>query len=211
MITVKHTFHVKWACVKGVWGSLIKVLQDWAEHYGTIYAVLGPVFDHNADGLPDVNLTEWVWQYHNVQTIYFVFWALVSATHHALGFVEWPNVSLCKLTCTAACLHNPVVLYQLFVYNNLSRSVGKAEIPLPSHYFAVVLRCSADDCSDMNYDVQAFIVPHKPTPSNCLNVSTSVIRYGLWHAGLHYISPAGASVSQIAHLKRIHNDRLSAW
>ena len=49
-------FTTGWS-VAGVWSSLVQLVRGWAGDYGTLHTVLGPVFDHDADGLWDVNST----------------------------------------------------------------------------------------------------------------------------------------------------------
>ena len=57
------------------------------------------------------------------------------------------------------------------------RTVGdKGRIPIPSHYFVVMLRCPADNpsnCADMSYETQAFVVEHRANVTNCMVIIKS--------------------------------------
>ena len=91
----------------GVWRHLLTLIEGWRATFGHVFVVTGPVFDFDADGLVDSDVT--------------------------------------------------------------SDSI-------PSHFFAVVLRCSdATDNSchdDVTYTSQAFVIPHARNVSNCLVRST---------------------------------------
>ena len=48
--------------------------------------------------------------------------------------------------------------------------MSSAVIPVPSHYFIVLLRCdNSTSCASLNYDTEAFLLPQWQTPgtTNC--------------------------------------------
>ena len=41
----------------GVWKGLFNHIAEWTRKYETLHVMVGPVFDHDSDGLADVNIT----------------------------------------------------------------------------------------------------------------------------------------------------------
>ena len=37
----------------GIWQDLLYVVEEYAEKYGSIQVLTGPIFDYNSDGLAD--------------------------------------------------------------------------------------------------------------------------------------------------------------
>ena len=39
--------------LQGIWQELLFVVEEYAEKYGAVNVVAGPIFDYNADGFAD--------------------------------------------------------------------------------------------------------------------------------------------------------------
>jgi len=55
------------------------------------------------------------------------------------------------------------------------RAAGGGDIPVPSHIFVILLKCSSDSCDKQQYDSLAFILPQIYPASECLVRTTDVL------------------------------------
>ena len=61
------------------------------------------------------------------------------------------------------------------------RAAGGGDIPVPSHIFVILLKCSSDSCDKQQYDSLAFILPQIYPASECLVRTTDVLLlFGWW-------------------------------
>ena len=42
---------------EGIWRHLMETIKKWTREYVKLHIIVGPVFDHDSDGLADTNIT----------------------------------------------------------------------------------------------------------------------------------------------------------
>ena len=89
------------------------------------------------------------------------------------------NTQRAPKNITKSCFPIDKLVYP--VYDVLYRYLDDSNIPIPSHYYVIALRCDSASCDDdMTYTTQAFVIPHTPNITNCMVRASKGIIYSVW-------------------------------